>query len=277
MEVFTTPVGKLKDIADKYKKSGETIRISMPIEYDGKRYREIVYNKTFLGKMKKNIAGVIFLTEDGEYISNSDIRNELSSLAYNFEVILDDKSISELKSAITSELKMEKQIKDYELFIKEIENMNSEKVLGIGTVVTILNKLPNLKRESNNALEAYINKLQEINPEGFVFNVSVNNELYAYYREILIKNFQKVRLIASGRRFYDDIKKEAQKKKKSLLKRFSKHEAFMGITNLQYEMDHFIKIVEVYEKVIDMNQEQYIKYLKAVEKTNIKDRIQLLR
>lgn len=277
MEVFTTPVGKLKDIADKYRKSGETIRISMPIEYNGKKYREIVYNKTFLGKMKKNIVGVIFLTEDGEYISNSALRNELSSLAYNFELTLDDKNIKYLKSAITTELEIEKQLIDYEQIIKEIVSMKSEKVLGIDTVVTILNKIPNLKRENNMALEAYINKLQEINPEGFTFSASVYNELYTYYREILIKNFQKVRLIATGKIFYDNIKREAQKTKKSFFFRFTQHDVFAGLTKLPYEMDHLIKIVKLYAEVADMKEEEYLKYLKTIEKTNINDRIQLLR
>ncbi len=277
MQVFTTPVGKLKDIADKYKKSGETIRVSMPIEHDGKKYREIVYNKTFLGKMKKNIEGIIFITEDGEYISNSGLKNELSSLGYHFEVTLDDKNINDLKSAITTELEMKKQIIDYKHIIKAIENMKVEKVLGIDTVVTILNKLPNLKSENNKAIEAYINKLQEINPEGFVFNATVYNEIYTYYREILIKNFQRVILAASGSKFYDDIKKEAQKRKRSISYRFNKHEVFMGLTKLPYEMDHLKKIVAVYEKVVAMKQEEYLKFLKTVEKTNINDRIQLLR
>jgi hypothetical protein len=277
MQVFTTPVGKFKDLADKYKKSGEISRISLPIEYDGKRYKEIVYNKKFLGRMKKNVEGVIFLTEDGEYISDIRLKKELSILGYQLEVIMDDKSINDLKSAITPELEIEKQVADYNQIKKAIDNMKASKEFGVDTVVPILNKLPDLKRENNKVIEVFINKLQLLNPDGFVFNTSVYNELYTYYKEILIKNFQRVRLVGSGRNFYDNLKKEAQKRKRNMSARFNGHEVFMGLTKLPYEMDHLKNIIKVYESVVNMKQEEYLKHLKIVEKTNIDYRIQLIR
>lgn len=277
MQVFTSPEGKFKDIASKYKKSGEVIRVSLPIEYEGKKYKEIVYNKTLFGKMKKSIEGVVFLTEDGEYVSDIRLKKELCNLGYYFEVMLDDKSLKELKNAVTSELEITKQMEDYEHISMAIENMKASNVLGIDTVITILNKLPNHKRENNKAIEAYLEQLQSKEAEGFVFNNTVYNELYSFYREILIKNFQRVRLVASGKRFYDDIKREAQKRKRSMTARFNSHEIFMGLTKLPVEMDHLKSIVSVYESVTDMKQEEYLKHLKSVEKTNINDRIQLLR
>ncbi|MDF2672906.1 MAG: Uncharacterized protein K0R09_1171 [Clostridiales bacterium] len=277
MQVFTTPVGKFKDLADKYKKSGEISRISLPIEYDGKRYKEIVYNKKFLGRMKKNVEGVIFLTDDGEYISDIRLKKELSILGYQLEVIMDDKSINDLKSAITPELEIEKQVADYNQIKKAIDNMKASKEFGVDTVVPILNKLPDLKRENNKVIEVFINKLQLLNPDGFVFNTSVYNELYTYYKEILIKNFQRVRLVGSGRNFYDNLKKEAQKRKRNMSARFNGHEVFMGLTKLPYEMDHLKNIIKVYESVVNMKQEEYLKHLKIVEKTNIDYRIQLIR
>lgn len=277
MQVFTTPNGKYKDISDKYKKSGETSRISLPIECDGKRYKEIVYNKKFLGRMKKNVEGVIFLTEGGEYISDIRLKKELSILGYQLEVILDDKSINDLKSAITPELEIQKLVADYEQIKMAIENMKSTKEFGIDTMVPILNKLPELKRENNKAIEAFINQIQLLNPEGFVFNTSVYNELYTYYKEILIKNFQRVRLVGSGRNFYDNLKKEAQKRKRNMSARFNGHDIFMGLTKLPYEMDHLKNVIKVYESVINMKQEEYLKHLKIVEKKNIDYRIQLIR
>lgn len=277
MQVFITPEGKFKEAADKYKKPGEIIRISMPIEYEGLKYREILYNKTFLGKMKNDIAGIIFVTENGEYISDSGLKNELCGLGYNFEVMLDDKSINGLKTAITSELDIEKQLIDYEQITKAIESMKTSNVTGIDTVISIINKLPDLKRENNKAIETYINQIQKIKPEEFVFKASIYNELYSYYREILLKNFQRVRLVITGMKFYDDIKREAQKRKRNIAFRFSRQEVVMGITKLPFEIDHLKKIVTIYERVGGMKQEEYMKYLKSVEKTNINDRIQLLR
>lgn len=277
MQVFTTPEGKFKDIADKYKKSGEKIRITLPIEFEGKKYREIAYNKTLFGKTKRNIEGLIFVTEDGEYISDERLKRELSALGYHLEVMLDDKSLNELKNAVINDLDIEKQIIDYEHVIKAIERMNNSNILGIDTVISILNKLPNHKRENNKAIEAYIKQVELIRPEEFVFNTSIYNELYSYYREILIKNFQRVRLVVSGKRFYDDIKREGQKRKRSLSARFNTHDVYMGLTKLPVELDHLKSIVTVYESVSDMKQEEYLKYLKSVEKTNINGRLQLVR
>lgn len=277
MQVFTSPEGKFKDIADKYKKSGEKVRITLPIEYGGKKYREIVYNKTVLGKMRKNIEGVIFVNEDGEYVSDARLKKELSTLGYYLEIMLDDKSINELKSAIAPELEIEKKIIDYEQIIKAIEGMSTSNVLGIDTVVSILNKLPDYKRENNEVIKVYMNQMQSIKPDEFVFNISVCNEIYSYYKEILIKNFQRVGLVISGKRFYDDIKKEGQKRKRSLTARFNSHDVFIGLTKLPVEIEHLKNVVTVYESVSNMKLEEYLKYLSSLEKSKISSRLQLLR
>lgn len=277
MQVFTTPEGKFKSTADKYKKTGEKARISMPIEFEGKRYREVVYNKSILGKMKRNIEGIIFLSEDGEYVSNSRVKNELAKLGYQYEIMLDDKSIGELKKAVTPELEIEKLSADYGQIIKAIERMNSAGIKGIDNVISILQKIPLHKRENNNVIEAYLNHVENISRDDFVFSSEVYDKLYPYYKEILIKNFQRVRLVASGRGFYDDIKREGQKRKRNLTARFNSHEVFMGLTKLPVEMDHLKSIVTVYDSVSSMKQEEYLKYLKTIERSNITSRIQLLR
>lgn len=277
MQIFKPTEGKFKDIADKYKKSGEVTRISMPIEFEGKIYREIVYNKTFFGRMKRNITGLIFINEDGEHVSNERLKKELCNLSYYFESLLDDSSIKELNNALASEIDIKKQMEDYEQISSALIAIKSEKLPGIGEVITILNELPNHKIENNKTIEEYLNQLQLITPEEFVFNKIAYNELYSYYREILIKNFQRVMLVNSGRDYYDDIKKESQKRKRSMTARLNTQEVFIGLSKLPVEMDHLKNILRVYESVADMKQEEYLKHLKDIEKNNINYRFQLIR
>lgn len=277
MQVFTTPQGKYKEISDKYKKMGEAAKVSVPIEYEGKLYREIIFNKTLLGKTRRNISGIIFVTEEGEYVSDPDIKKELASLGYYFEVMLDDISIKELKNAIVGEKEIQKQQEDYEQISKVLEEFRKAKIQGIDAVLTVFTKLPNVKRENNIAIENYISKLESVKPEGLVFNKSVFEELYEYYREILIRNFQRVRLVNTAKMYYDEIKREAQKRKKSLAYRINPHEIQMGLSKIPFEIDHIKKILIVYERVADMRQEEYLKYLKTVEKSNVNARVELIR
>jgi uncharacterized protein YozE (UPF0346 family) len=277
MQVFTTPQGKYKEISDKYKKIGEAAKVSMPIEYEGKLYREIVYNKTLLGKTRRNISGIIFVTEEGEYVSDSNITKELANLGYYIEIMLDDISIKELKNAIVGEKEILKQQEDYEYISKVLEEMKKSNIQGIDAVLTVFAKLPNVKKENNIAIENYIAKLESVKPEGFVYNKSTYEELYEYYREILIRIFQRVRLVSTAKLYYDDIKREGHKRKRSITFRFNSHEIQMGLNLLPFEIDHIKKILMVYERVADMRQEEYLKYLKAVEKSNVNARVELIR
>lgn len=277
MQVFTTPEGKFKDTAHIYKRPGEKIRITLPIEFEGRKYREVLYNKTFLGKMTRNIEGMIFLNENGEYVSDARIKRELSSLGYYFENMLDDKSINDIKKALIPELEIEKQIVDYGQIIKAVEVINISDISGKDTVVSVLNKLPEYKKENNKVIEAYLNKVQSINPGEFVFNVSSYNELYSLYKEILAANFKRVKLVSTGKAFYDDIKSGGRKRRRSLFSRLNHHDIFMGLTKISVEMDRLKSIVSVYESVSDMKPEEYIKHLKSIEKNNINSRIQLIR
>lgn len=277
MQVFTTSEGNYKSIIGKYKKSGEIAKISSLIDFEGRKYREITFHKKTFGKIKKHIEGIVFITENGEYVSDERIKKELMYLAYYLEIMLGENSINELKNAMVPELEIEKDLENYEHMNCTLELFKKGNVLGTDNVITIFSKLPDAKRESTKAIDKYLKEIEKINEESFVFNSQKVDELYSSYREVLIKNFQKIRLINSGARFYDEIKREASKRKRNIGFRFNNEKVIKGITKLPYEMDSFRSIVRVYEKVAAMKQEEYLKYLKTIERSNIKDRMSLIR
>lgn len=277
MQVFSIPQGKYKDISDKYKKMGEAAKVSMPMEFEGKIYREIIYNKTFFGRARRNISGIIFVTEDGKYVSDTNIAMELANLGYYFEVMLDDAGINELKTAIAADREIQRLQEDYEKISKVLEEMKKSNIQGIDAVLNVFAKLPDVKKENNIAIENYLEKLGSLDPDGLVYNKSVYEELYEYYREILIRNFQRIRLVNTAGRYYDDIKREAQKRKKALGFRLNSQEIQIAMNKLPFEIDHLKKILMVYERVAGMKQEEYLQYLKSVEKSNVSARIELIR
>lgn len=277
MQVFSIPQGKYKDISDKYKKMGEAAKVSMPMEFEGKIYREIIYNKTFFGRARRNISGIIFVTEDGKYVSDTNIAMELANLGYYFEVMLDDAGINELKTAIAADREIQRLQEDYEKISKVLEEMKKSNIQGIDAVLNVFAKLPDVKKENNIAIENYLEKLESLDPDGLVYNKSVYEELYEYYREILIRNFQRIRLVNTAGRYYDDIKREAQKRKKALGFRLNSQEIQIAMNKLPFEIDHLKKILMVYERVAGMKQEEYLQYLKSVEKSNVSARIELIR
>lgn len=95
------------------------------------------------------------------------------------------------------------------------------------------------------------------------------------YRNILIANFNRIQLINRGRAFYDDIKKEAAKINKKF--RIGTNNTKDSFLKLENSIDYLKKILRLYEKVLDMSEEQYIKYLDKIDRENIEANIKLIR
>lgn len=277
MLVFQACEGDYKTIADKYIKKGEIARISRPIEFKGVRYREIVYNKKLLGSIRQGVKGIVFITEDLSVVKDKGLIRELTGLAYHLEVFFDESYSGSIKRAVAPEKEILKQEIDFGQMAKALEILKEENISGAEMVSHILTSLPAIKRENNECLTKLIEKLQSCESDTMIFTDEVMNEVDPLYKDALLRNFKRVKLINKGRAFYDDIKKQAYSRRKKFKYRTKGKDVVEGLTKLEYGMNFVKQVLSVYDKVTDMNEEQYMRYLNEMDKDNINHRIEMTR
>ncbi|SKA88672.1 hypothetical protein SAMN05443428_10921 [Caloramator quimbayensis] len=275
MKIFTKVEGIYTKTAEKYKRGREQIRISKPIEFEGNLYRQVVYNPSFLGKIKEETKGIVFITESGDVVEDKRTLRELASLSYYFQNMFDEESKKSIKRALISDEEINKEVKDNELIIKALESLKNENLHGVDMLINIFTNLPETRRQSNSAILEFTNKIKEFDNEDFIFTKQILDSLIIPYRNILIANFNRIKLINRGRAFYDDIKKEASKRNK----RFSigTNNTKDSFVKLENSIEYLKKILRLYEKVLDMSEDQYIKYLDKIDKEKIEANIKLIR
>lgn len=277
MLIFTNDLGAMQSISDKYKKSGEVSSLSLPIEFEGRRYREIVYRETFLGKPKKAISGIIFAAENGELVTDNRIIRELLNLSYYMEIIFDDSSIESFNKAIAPDMEIRKEKRDYEEIINIFEELKQSGTSNLENLRGILIVLPQLKVESNELLHKYMDRVNSYASNNFVFTKEVLDGIMPIYRDVLLKNIQRVKYVNSGRHYYDHIKEKAYQLRKKYRWRLIGRGGIDPLLKLEHTISYFKRMLSVYEQVLNLNEAQYLKYIKNTENQNIEARQKLIR
>ena len=95
--------------------------------------------------------------------------------------------------------------------------------------------------------------------------------------DTLMKNFEKIKLIGTGKNYYGDLKRESLKLYRSKVIGTMGSRMNGGAGRLDYELNHLLQVVSVYEKVLNMSPSDYQKYLMEHEKDNINEKIKLIR
>ncbi|MBZ4664138.1 MAG: hypothetical protein JG776_1853 [Caloramator sp.] len=277
MLVFTKAEGRLKEISDKYIKKSEVARVSMPIEYKGQLYREIQFNKVFLGSVRQTVNGYIYVTEDGQKVEDERDIRELSYLAYQFEVLFDDVFSGGIPKAVIEEKQLKREEKDFEKMLVALDALKAEGLEKTEKLRDAFLNLTALKRENNKVLKELIDKVNSLSNENIVFSKKILDEIMPYYRRALLKNFEKIKLIAKTKDEIDDVKAALNKKRKSLRFRISGTELMDCLNRLDYGIDYFKKVLTVYEPVLDMSDKEYIKYLDSMDRKNVEEKMMKLR
>jgi hypothetical protein len=277
MLIFTKAEGMFKEISDKYIKKSEVARVSLPIEYKGQLYREIQFNKVFLGSVRQTVNGYIYVTEDGQKVEDERDIRELSYLAYQFEVLFDDVFSGGIPKAVIEEKQLKREEKDFEKMLVALDALKAEGLEKTEKLRDAFLNLTALKRENNKALKELIDKVNSLSNENIVFSKKILDEIMPYYRRALLKNFEKIKLIAKTKDEIDDAKTALNKKRKSLRFRISGTELMDCLNRLDYGIDYFKKVLTVYEPVLYMSDKEYIKYLDSMDRKNVEEKIIKLR
>ncbi|WDC84211.1 hypothetical protein PL321_18570 [Caloramator sp. mosi_1] len=147
MLVFNKVEGRFKEIADKYIKKREVARVSLPIEYKGKLFHEIQFNKVFLGSVRQTVNGYLYVTEDGQKVEDEKDIEELAYLAYQFEVLFDDVFSGGIPKAVMDEKQLKREEKDFEKMCVALDALKAEGLAKTDRLMEAFSKLTPLKEK----------------------------------------------------------------------------------------------------------------------------------
>ncbi|EYE89501.1 hypothetical protein Q428_02485 [Fervidicella metallireducens AeB] len=277
MEFFTKVDGIYKDTAKKYKKLGEGEKISCQLEYNGINFREIVYNKKFLGKTKEEVSGLVFVTNEGAVISDRTTLREINDLAYRLEKFFDESYSGSISRLITPERDIKREEEEFKQMVEALNYLKDKGERGAEVIKDIITKLPEFKRETNSILMELNNKIKNYHDMNIPLNQNTLEGLKDDYKKLLLKNLERIRLINKGRRYYDDIQSQASKLKKNIKLKVLSVSLTTSLTRLEFGIMNLKRILMVYESVIDLNENQYLAFIEKAEKQNIEERYNRIR
>lgn len=259
-----------------YIKSGEKCKVSGIIEFNNKFYREaIIFKKNFI-KMRLEPKGYLYLDDENRVVTNKVVLKDVAKLGYYYELFFYD----EKGAGILSTLKTEQDIQTEKNNMNEIEEgldfLSTQNVADAERVKNVVNKMIELREKGNNILIEVSNIIKNIRQQDLQFNEELLNRIYPFNENILKVNFEKVKYIASIRDCCDEVMVEAEKKRKKWGARIMSN--MVGkLIKVSDELSYFKRLLTLYDNVLDMNSNQYIKYLNNLNKERIENRLSLVR
>ncbi len=276
MSIYSLAPKEILEHIKQYIKRGEVANISDALEYNNILYREITFSKKLFNNFRKEHLGYIYINEKNEIVTEKSLQERLAKLAYFSELFYNTKNTTCIVNALQDEGVIEKDRRDYKLVAEGLDFLTKEGIVDSEQVKQIVIKLPEIRKNNNEALKQLVAKSQEYKEEKKYFNAYMLEELMPTYREALRINLHKIKLIDSGRECYANIKKTSEKKRKQMSIRFN-HKLTEPLMKISYMMGYFIKLVNTCEAISKMSDAQYFKYLGTIEKENIDYRVKLNR
>ena len=269
---------KFKRAASRNKKSGEIYKVSQKLNFDGINYRQIAYYKSFLGINGKEMSGICYITNDGNTVGDKYTIENLAKLGYRAETFFDENSVKTYEGFIESDEKINEKKEQYDALIPALKLFKDEDVAGCDEIMDILNKHIDYKIANREIIEKYIDKIRSCEGmEEIVFTKEMTDEVKTYYNEVFMQNFRIVKLFDKGRDYYGGIRKKINHEKRSIATTMTAPGIKRMSLRLETFVDYACNLLKLYDKVIDLNENEYIKYFNNIEKEKIEERISLVR
>jgi hypothetical protein len=273
---YTELPDEIINLIKPYIKKGETCKVSGEIELNGKLYKEIIFYKRNLKSFKNEQQGYIYITHDNSVVSSKNIQNELAKLANYYEVFFSGDKGTGILAALQAEGVMETERSHKEDVVRGLGFLAEEGVSDAARIKEVFNSLPDLRVKSNVRINELSERIQQAKEGNQIFNQGLLEILYPAYEDILKLNFEKVKLIGTLADCCDYVKSQAEKKRKTWNIRF-KSKLVGPLLRVSDEISYFRRVIRTYEKVLNMNTPQYIKFLNNLNKEKIENRANMVR
>jgi hypothetical protein len=276
MLTYTELSDEIMNLIKPYIRKGEACKISGEMQLNGKLYREVIFSKRNQKSFKNEQQGYLYIASDNSILSSKNVQKELAKLAQYYEVFFSDEKSAGILAALQTEGDVERERGHKENIFKGLDFLSGEGIEDAARVKKVVEGLPELKEKINlkvNELSLAAEKAKETK---LTFDEELLQKLYPVYEDILRLNFEKVRLIGSIAYCCDYVKDQAEKKRKKWKIRF-KSNLVGPLLRVSDEISYFRRVIRTYEKVLNMNTSQYIKFLNNLNKEKIENRANMIR
>ncbi|MCM0650598.1 hypothetical protein NBE98_19715 [Clostridium swellfunianum] len=264
------------EIIKTYVKKGESCRISGQIVLNNKVYREIIFYKRNLRTFRNENQGYLYLDENNSIVSSKNIQKELAKLAQYYDVFFSDGKNGGILAALQTEEQLEREKGHMEDIITALEFLSSEGIEGAVKIKDVVYKLPEAREKANKKVNELALLIKNVREENNTFDEAVLQKIYPVYEDVLKLNFEKVRLIGTLYDCCDYVKEQAERQRKKWKIRF-KSKLVGPLLKLSDEISYFRRVIRTYEKVLNMNTSQYVKFLNNINKEKIENRFNMVR
>ncbi|MCY6370520.1 hypothetical protein [Clostridium ganghwense] len=271
MGIYSPALEEVLDKIKGYLEKGEKVRVSQNILYNEKIYRQLLLEKnTFKGVNTK----FLYVDEQNEVVQNEEINKKLSRLAYFLNVFFNDESELSIKKALKKGEVKEREINDLDDVSESLAVLNKSGIQEAEKVKKITNDMKAIIQKHNEKVEEINLKADKIAEKSEVFSEEIISLLNPIYKEILLINFEKAKLLSQGKKEFDFIKNICSKKK--MFSIFNKNSS-AAYTKIIYTMEYFKRLISKYENAIHMDLKEYRTYIDEVEKDYINKRRALIK
>lgn len=273
---YTIASEEVKEKLLPYMNKGEKLLVSDKIEFKGNYYREVLFNKkSFIGVMEET-KGIIYIDDNFNVINKINIQNQLIKLAYYYEILFETQKGKSIFKAMKNDEDSKKDKNDIDMCLRGLDILKNEKIENTEKIRKIIFNLVKFREEENEILLNIYNLVNSIWEEDRKISEESFKKVYVLYKKLLSSNFKNIKNIYTGIEYYDYIKDMTNKKRKSFSIRFNKKMS-EPLFKLDYEINYFKKLLKTYNRILNMNENEYFKFIEKIEKNNIDARIKLMR
>lgn len=289
MDVYSIPSKEEMAIVKKYKKLGETVKVSDWVLLNGKKYKEVMFTKNFQN-FRQNPFEYIYLDEQNNILDNKNIIEKVGRLVFFMEAFYSDGEKS-IMAAFHKEGDLEKDRDDLKSCLegisvlknrKESDDANREKNAAKKKIIAyrsdldyvegIITKLDKQREVANVKIKELIEKIDAAKEKNEIFNEAVIEEVMPCYREVMFNNYEKIKLIASGERFYPIVKEKSENvRRANSLKLNTRHSK--GLMQLHYTMGYFDNLLRAYSRILSMSGNEYMKQVNNSGRVNAENKM----
>lgn len=273
MQFYSIAEGIYKAAAAPFMEQKEILKASMPLQYQDKLYREIIFLKPSLTRGFE-VRGYLYATEEGEVIKSENLKKKIAALGHKGSSLLDEEATAKMKRTMMSEKDIAKERAHFGEMVMALNVLKSEGTRGTEVVEPILAKLTDYKVENNEALKAVIDRVEGLDDK--IVTEERLEEINSLYEKSLMINFRRIIHMLEGLEYYEDIKAGAARKNR--FRFFTFNGDLTGrFAKLEQGMAHMKKILNMYEPVLNLTEEEYKKFLANIDRERIEERVEMCR
>ncbi|MGG7164296.1 hypothetical protein [Clostridium ihumii] len=257
--LYESPSKQLEDKLKKYKKAMEKIYVSKPIELYNKLYREVIFEKGGLNVFSTSPQNYMYVDENDDIIEDKIFCERLARIFYYMDIYLNEEKGSVL-AALQDEDDTNRDKHDYKSVLEGLELLKNKNKEDVEKVRYVIERLPKLREKTNEKLKILKEQIEIEKEKNKYFNEKMIEVLYPYYRNVMEINYEKILLIGKAKDNYVELKKNADKKRRTNNLLFNTRHT-EKLMRTHYVLGYYSNLLRSYGNVIDMNYNQYIRTL----------------